>query len=62
MIAIWTLIAVILHFVGLGAFANWPVIASPFTWSCACLFIWEVIIIAVFGALALLCAIIGRRL
>lgn len=62
MIAIWTLVAVILHFVGLGAFANWPVIAGPFTWSCMCLLIWETCIILVFGVLALCCTIIGRRL
>ena len=62
MIAIWTLVAVVLHFIGLGAFADWPVIAGPFTWSCMCLLLWEVIAGAVFGALALLCTIIGWRL
>ena len=62
MIAIWTLVAVILHFVGLGAFANWPVIAGPFTWSCMCLFIWEICIGVVFGVLAGLCTIFARRL
>lgn len=29
--AIWTLVAIILHFSKVGAFAAWPVIAGPFT-------------------------------
>lgn len=37
---IWTIVAVILHFAGVGAFAEWPVIAGPFTWSCMCIEMW----------------------
>lgn len=43
-IAIWTLVAIILHFAGVGAFAVWPVIAGPFTWSCCSLVIWDIIL------------------
>ena len=43
-IAIWTLVAIILHFSGVGAFAVWPVIAGPFTWSCCALVIWDIIL------------------
>lgn len=39
-IEIWTIIATVLHFCNVGDFAQWPVIASPFTWSCFCLEIW----------------------
>lgn len=43
-IMIWTLVVIILHFCGVGAFANWPVIAGPFTWSCCFVFIWDMIL------------------
>jgi len=42
--AIWTLVAIILHFSGVGAFAVWPVIAGPFTWSCCSIVIWDIIL------------------
>lgn len=44
---IWTLVAIILHFAGVGAFAVWPVIAGPFTWSCCSIFIWDIILTVV---------------
>ena len=43
-IEIWTIVAIILHFCGVGAFASWPVIAGPFTWSCCTLELWVFII------------------
>ena len=43
---LWTIIAVILHFCGVGSFAEWPIIAGPFTWSCLCVEIWVFIIYA----------------
>lgn len=42
--AIWTLVAIILHFSEVGAFAAWPVIAGPFTWSCCSVIIWDFIL------------------
>lgn len=39
-IEVWTIVAIILHFCGVGAFASWPVIAGPFTWSCCTLELW----------------------
>ena len=41
---IWTLIALVLHFCGVGSFAEWPAIAGPFTWSCCTIEIWVFII------------------
>lgn len=43
-IELWTIVAIILHFCGVGAFASWPVIAGPFTWSCCTLEIWVFIV------------------
>lgn len=43
-IMIWTLVAIILHFCGVGAFTNWPVIAGPLTWSCRFVFMWDMIL------------------
>lgn len=42
--AIWTPVAIILHFSEVGAFAAWPVIAGPFTWSCCSVVIWDFIL------------------
>lgn len=41
---IWTLVAIILHVSEVGAFAAWPVIAGPFTWSCCSVIIWDFIL------------------
>lgn len=43
---LWALIAVTLHLCGVGFFAEWPIIAGPFTWSCLCVEIWVFIIYA----------------
>ena len=50
---IWTLIALVLLFCGVGAFAEWPAIAGPFTWSCCTLEIW---VFMFYGALLAFCA------
>ena len=36
-VEVWSVIAVVLHFVGIGSFAEWPIIAWPTHWSCLCL-------------------------
>lgn len=43
-IVVWTLVAVILHFAGVGAFAEWVVTAAPWHWSCLCIFWWDLIV------------------
>lgn len=60
-IAIWTLVAIILHFCGVGAFANWPVIAGPFTWSCCCIFIWDMALTLALLTLLLIITLIYKR-
>lgn len=50
-IELWTIIAVVLHLCGVGCFAEWPVIAGPFTWSCMCLEIWVFMLSAALVAL-----------
>ena len=52
LIEIWTIVSVILHFAGVGMFAEWPVIAGPFTWSCVVLEMWVIGLYV--GALVLL--------
>ena len=60
-IEVWTIVAIVLHFCGVGIFASWPVIASPFTWSCCTLEIW-VLILYIATFLILFCsALIGRK-
>lgn len=58
---IWTLIALILHFCGVGAFAKWPAIAGPFTWSCCTIEIWVFIFYAVCVAFCVLAAIFKSK-
>lgn len=60
-IEIWSILAVVLHFCGVGAFAEWPVIAGPTTWSCLCLEIWVFIIYFVCIGLTVLGAIFKHR-
>lgn len=60
-IEMWTIIAVVLKLCGVGIFANWPIIADPFTWSCMCLEIWIVMLyIFLFGIYAVLKIICSR--
>ena len=60
-IEIWSILAVVLHFCGVGAFAEWPVIAGPFTWSCLCLEIWVFIVYFVILALVFLGAVFSKK-
>lgn len=53
---LWTLIALILHFVGVGDFAKWAVIDWPWHWSCLCIEIWAIIL---YLLIALVCGAIG---
>ena len=62
MITLWTIVAVVLHLCGIGSFADWPITAVPTTWSCFCLFWWELIAVAVIGFVYLFIALcIGRK-
>ena len=51
---IWTLIALVLHFCGVGSFAEWPAIAGLFTWSCCTIEIWVFIVYGSVVVLSLL--------
>ena len=46
--------ALVLHFCGVGSFAEWPAIAGPFTLSCCTIEIWVFIIYGIVAVLALL--------
>lgn len=46
LVGLWTILATVFHFAGFGAFAEWPVIAWPWHWSCFCIAIWWSAIIA----------------
>ena len=50
-VEVWSVIAVVLHFVGIGSFAEWPLIAWPTQWSCLCLEIWVFIIYIAIAAI-----------
>lgn len=43
-IVVWSLVAVVLHFAGVGAFAEWAVTAVPWHWSCLCILWWDLIV------------------
>jgi len=58
---IWTLVALILHFCGVGAFAEWPAIAGPFTWSCCTLEIWVFMFYGALLAFCLFAALFGSK-
>ena len=60
-IELWTIVAIILHFCGVGAFASWPVIAGPFTWSCCTLEIWVFIVYIAIFLISLGFAIFGSK-
>lgn len=42
-VLIWTTLAVILSLCGVGAFAEWPITAMPWHWSCLCILYWDLI-------------------
>lgn len=46
LVGLWTILATVFHFAGFGAFAEWPVIAWPWHWSCFCIAIWWTAIVA----------------
>ena len=60
-IEVWTIISLVLHFCGIGAFAEWPVIANPFSWSCLCLEIWVFVLYISIPLLYLLIVIISEK-
>lgn len=55
-IELWTIIAIVLKLVGVGDFAEWPIIAWPTHWSCLCLEIWMFIF---YIAIVAICAAVG---
>lgn len=59
-IEIWTIIAVVLKLCGVGVFADWPIIAAPFTWSCMCLELWVMMfytfLVGIYVVLKLICS------
>lgn len=57
---IWTLIALVLHFRGVGFFAELPAIAGPFTLSCCTIEIWVFIIYGIIAVLAFLSVLLKK--
>lgn len=58
LIAIWSLVAIILHFADVGAFKDWPVISWPWKWSCLRLLEWCLDILLVLVALPVTLALV----
>lgn len=58
---LWALIAVTLHICRVGFFAERPIIAGPFTWSCLCVEIWVFIIYAILLLFLIITKIITRK-
>jgi membrane protein implicated in regulation of membrane protease activity len=55
-------LATVFHFAGFGAFAEWPVMAWPWQWSCFCIAIWwTAIIVLVISGIAIFYIIRGMR-
>ena len=40
-VLLWTIVAVVLTLCGVGAFAQWPITAWPWHWSCLCILYWD---------------------
>lgn len=59
-IEIWTIVAVVLKLCGVGIFADWPIIAAPFNWSCMCLELWVVMfyffLLGIYAVLKFICS------
>lgn len=51
-IVLWSLVAVVLHLCGVGAFAEWPITAWPWHWSCLCI-LWYDLMLTVILIVAL---------
>ena len=49
-VVIWTLASIILSLCGVGKFAEFPITAWPWNWSCLCVLYWTVIVSALFVA------------
>ena len=43
-VLLWTLVAVVLSLCGIGAFAEWPITAWPWHWSCLCILYWDIVL------------------
>lgn len=43
-VLVWTIVAVVLTLCGVGAFAQWPITAWPWNWSCLCILYWDLIL------------------
>lgn len=43
-VLLWSIVAITLTLCGVGAFANWPITAWPWHWSCLCIFYWDMIL------------------
>lgn len=43
-VLLWTVVAVVLSLCGIGAFAEWPITAWPWHWSCLCILYWDIIL------------------
>lgn len=44
-IVVWSLVVVILHCSGVGMFAEWPITAWPWHWSCLCIFWLDMVVL-----------------
>lgn len=60
-IEILTIVFIALKSAGVGACANWDVIAWPWHWSCLCLEMWSIIAYGVLILLILTIKIFGGR-
>lgn len=49
-VIIWTLVSIILSLCGVGKFAEFPITAWPWNWSCLFILYWAVIVSALFVA------------
>lgn len=49
-VIIWTLVSIILSLCGVGRFAEFPITAWPWNWSCLFVLYWVVIVSALFVA------------
>lgn len=54
-IEILTIVFIVMKLAGVGAFANWDIIAWPWHWSCLCLEIW---VFLVYIAIMIIAAIL----
>lgn len=43
-VLLWTIVAIVLTLCGVGTFADWPITAWPWHWSCLCILYWDIAI------------------